>query len=62
MSKQQSKITVEQYAATIVSRRGHPVSPSYIYRLIRQHIKGQRLSVPFRYELEGAKDRIWILP
>lgn len=59
--KQINKISVEQYAATIVSRRGHPVSPSYIYRLIRQHIKGQRTSLPFRYELEGNKDRIWIL-
>ena len=51
------KISVEQYASTITNRRGHPVSPSYIYRLIRQHIKGQRISVPFNYQLEGAKDR-----
>ena len=56
-----NKISVEQYAATITNRRGHPVSPSYIYRLIRQHIKGQRISVPFNYQLEGAKDRIWIV-
>lgn len=58
-----NKISVEQYAATgaILSRRGKPVSASYIYRMIRQHIKGLRASLPFTYELTGEKDRIWIV-
>lgn len=58
-----NKISVEQYAASgaIISRRGKPVSASYIYRMIRQHLTGRRLSLPFRYELTGDKDRIWIL-
>ncbi len=28
-------ITVSDFAATVMNRRGYPVSPSYIYRLIQ---------------------------
>lgn len=58
-----NRISVEDYAKTgvIISRRGKPVSASYIYRMIRQHIDGKRAVLPFEYELTGDKDRIWIL-
>jgi hypothetical protein len=57
------KVSVEQYAATnqLINRRGKPVSPSYIYRLIREHSKGLRSDVPFNYIMEGNKDRIYIV-
>jgi hypothetical protein len=58
-----NKVSVEQYAAQnkMINRRGKPVSPSYIYRLIREHSKGLRSDVPFNYVMEGEKDRIFIL-
>lgn len=58
-----NKISVEDYAKTgkLLSRRNKPVSPSYIYRLIRKHNKGEISSVPFSYEMTGDKDRIWII-
>lgn len=61
--KKGNKITVEAFAelGKVKNRRNQPVTASYIYRLIRQHHKGERLSVPFNYVMEGAKDRIWIL-
>jgi hypothetical protein len=57
------KISVEQFAASnkLINRRGKPVSPSYIYRLIREHSKGLRNDVPFNYIMEGNKDRIYIV-
>ena len=57
-----NKITVEKYAASgaILNRRGQPVSASYLYRLIREHIQGKRAELSFKYILTGAKDRIWI--
>ena len=62
MSKQ-TKITVEQLAAQgmVKNRRNQPVTASYLYRLIRQHHKGERASVPFTYVMEGDKARIWII-
>ncbi len=58
-----NKISVEQFAAMgkVINRRGQPVSPSYIYRLIRKHNKGELNTIPFNYVMEGAKDRIYIL-
>ena len=58
-----NKISVEQFSALgkVINRRGKPVSPSYIYRLIRKHNKGELNTIPFNYIMEGAKDRIFIL-
>lgn len=58
------KISVEEYAkmGKVTSRRGKPVSASYLYRLIRKHNKGELASIPFQYVMIGEKDRIWILP
>jgi hypothetical protein len=57
------KISVEDYAKAgkFMSRRNKPVSPSYIYRLIRKHSKGELSTIPFKYEMTGDKDRIWII-
>lgn len=62
MSKQ-NKISVEDFAklGKIKNRRQQPVTPSYLYRLIRKHSKGELTSVPFSYVMEGDKDRIWII-
>jgi len=59
----QNKISVEEFAkkGTIKSRRNKPVTPSYLYRLIRQHHAGERESIPFQYVMEGDKDRIFIV-
>jgi len=59
----ENRISVEQYAASgaMLSRRGKPVSASYVYRLIRQYVKGQRTSLPFKFVFEGSKDRVWIV-
>ena len=62
MSKQ-NKITVEAFAGLgkVKNRRNQPVTASYIYRLIRQHNSKERATVPFKYVMEGDKDRIWIV-
>lgn len=62
MSKKDNKISVEEFAklGIIQSRRHKPVTPSYLYRLIREHHAGNRSSVPFKYVMEGDKDRIYI--
>lgn len=61
MSK--NKISVEDFAklGKVKNRRLQPVTPSYLYRLIRKHNKGEISSIPFDYVMEGAKDRIWII-
>lgn len=58
-----NKISVEQFAKSgeILNRRGHPVTPSYLYRLIRKHSKEEIKHIPFEYVMEGDKDRIWII-
>jgi hypothetical protein len=60
---QGNRISVEEYAklGEMLSRRHKPVSAGYLYRLIREHIKGERPNLPFRYELTGEKDRIYII-
>jgi hypothetical protein len=59
------KISLAEYAAKYNpqrTRRNHKMSESYLYRLIRQDIKGTGTrSLWFKYVLEGEKDRIWII-
>ena len=59
----EQRVSVEQYVASgaLLSRRGKPVSVSYVYRLIRQYSKGQRTSLPFKFVFTGEKDRVWIV-
>ena len=64
MVKNKKKITLAEYASTYnsrLNRRGHRMSESYLYRLIREDIKelGKR-DLWFKYILEGDKDRIFI--
>lgn len=63
MAKKENKISVEDFAklGKVKSRRHKPVTPSYLYRLIRKHHAGELSSVPFEYVMEGDKDRIWII-
>jgi len=58
------KISLKEYADKHnpkLNRRGFKMSESYLYRLIRQHIKGNNTAdLWFKYILEGDKDRIYI--
>jgi len=64
------KVSIKEYAEKYnkkLTRRGHKMSWSYLYRLIRQdlgcdhnHIGATR-ELWFKYELEGDKNRIWII-
>jgi len=70
-----NKVSLKEYADKHndrLTRRGGPMTESYLYRLIRQHEgreKDPKLSAPtkglrklwFKYELEGPKERIWII-
>ena len=61
MNKPQSSdnlMTVPDYAKTVLNRRGTPVSPSYIWRLIRQH-KNEGKAIDFEYREIGKA--IWIV-
>ena len=49
---------IRDFAETYLSRRGQPVTVSYIYRLIREHKAGTRL-LDFDYIEEGKQ--IWIV-
>jgi hypothetical protein len=61
-NKDNNRISVEQFALTQRNRRGQPMSASYVYRLIRRDMKGiEGKPLWFKYELEGEKDRIWII-
>lgn len=40
--EQPKQLTVEEYAATRIGWRGHPVNPSYIYKLIKQYERGEK--------------------
>ena len=59
------KITLSNFAANYnkkLNRRGFKMSEGYIYRLIRQHIKGKSTrDLWFKYILEGDKDHIYII-
>lgn len=49
---------VREYAKTMVSRRGFPVTVQYIYKLIKAH-KEDGKRIPFKYkEIDKA---IWIV-
>lgn len=65
------RVSLKEYAEKHndkLTRRGHKMSWSYIYRLIRQDIGCDKI-VPkngtrqlwFKYEFEGDKNRIWII-
>lgn len=64
------KVTLKEYVEkhnTRLTRRGKKMSEGYIYRLIRQDL-GRDKKYPvltrdlwFTYEMEGDKDRIWII-
>lgn len=62
---QERKISLTEYATKhnpILNRRGHKMSESYLYRLIRKHIAGEDCRpLWFNYVLEGTKDRIFIV-
>ena len=53
-------ISIREYITTnnITNRRGHLISDSYIYRLIRQHKAGKRTILPFDYIEIGQIIRI----
>jgi hypothetical protein len=66
--KDQKKISLREYAAKHnprKNRRGHPMSESYLYRLIREDMKGDRIGkkepIWFNYIFEGDKDHILIV-
>lgn len=51
-------LPVREFAKTVISRRGHPVTPQYIYKLIKEHKEGKR-SLEFEYvEIDKS---IWIV-
>jgi len=58
------KVSLAEYAAKHnpeLNRRGHKMSESYLYRLIREDIKGiGTRKLWFKYILEGDKDHIFI--
>lgn len=60
-----SKVTLKEYATKhnpVLSRRGKKMSEGYLYRLIREDIKGiNSRDLWFNYVMEGEKDRIFIL-
>ena len=65
MTKQKNTISLKEYAEKVnprLNRRGHPMSESYLYRLIRQDREG-RLHFPlwFEYELVGEKEKVRIV-
>ncbi|MES2287342.1 MAG: hypothetical protein V4547_16740 [Bacteroidota bacterium] len=59
-----NRISLKEFALhhnTVLTRRKKQMSESYLYRLIREDIKGNSTrKLWFNYELEGEKDRIWI--
>lgn len=55
---QEGLIPVRDFAKTVYSRRGYPVTVQYIYKLIQQH-KEKGKAIPFEYkEIDKA---IWIV-
>jgi hypothetical protein len=67
----QQKVSVLEYVEQHnprQTRRGHKMSPSYIYRLIKQDILEKKKGIMsegsklwFDYVLEGEKEHIYIL-
>jgi len=64
MNSNINKVSLREYAGKynpILNRRGKPMSEGYLYRLIREDIRGiNSRELWFKYELTGAKDRILI--
>lgn len=60
-----TKVSLKEYADKhneVLTRRGKKMSESYLYRLIRQDVRGiNTRSLWFNYIMEGTKDRIFIL-
>ena len=60
-----NKVSLKEYAIKhnpVLNRRGKPMSFGYLYRLIREDIKGiNSRNLWFKYILEGEKDRIYIV-
>jgi len=58
------RISLKEYADKHnpkLNRRGHKMSEGYLYRLIRNNIKGTgTTALWFNYTLEGDKQRIFI--
>lgn len=65
VKEQIKKVSLLDYANNhnpVLTRRGKKMSFSYLYRLIREDIKGELTrDLWFEYEMEGDKDRIWII-
>jgi len=62
MNKPKAKdnlIPVRDYAATYMSRRGFPVTPQYIYKMISDYKNKKRISIPFEYK--EIDKQIWIV-
>lgn len=51
-------IPVRDFAKTFYSRRGYPVTVQYIYKLIKEHKKGERL---LSFEYKEIDKAIWIV-
>lgn len=51
-------ISVQEYASTQKNRRGFTISPSYVWRMIREHKDGKRETLPFEYVEFGQIIRI----
>lgn len=65
------KVSLKEYAEKYndkLTRRGKRMSEAYLYRLIRRDLGRIKETEPkdtravwFDYELEGTKERIWII-
>ena len=58
--KRQNKpgyLTVEAYAKTHIGWRGLPVTPSYIYKRVRQE---EKEGIPAPFEWEYQDKQLWI--
>lgn len=68
MEKNVTRVSLKEYADKYnprLNRRGHKMSMSYLYRLIREDQRGERIGkkepVWFKYIMEGDKDHIFII-
>lgn len=63
--KQALKVSVAEFAAThntVLNRRNQKMDASYLYRLIRDDIKGiGTRKLWFKYVLEGEKENVKII-
>lgn len=55
-------IGIEEFAKTYYSKRGFPVTPSYIWRLIRDDKAGKRKGKePIRFKYKEIGKSVWIV-